>query len=75
MTTTALCEFTNIFMYLHLPSQLQYQLSLWIDHSYNGQIHVAESNLRWKQGRTKLVLVPVLFRGIQATLNKYWDQV
>ena len=29
----------------------------------------------WKQGRTKLVLVPVLFRGIQATLTKYWDQV
>ena len=39
------------------------------------RIHVANSVLRWKRSRTKLVLIPVFFRGIQATFTKYWDQV
>ena len=32
-------------------------------------------DVRWNWGRTKLVLIPVLFRGIQMTLTKYLEQV
>ena len=38
----------------------QLNLKLAIDHSYNWHIHVKEGGLKWKRGRTKLILVPIL---------------
>ena len=46
-----------------------------VNYSYRPFLYNFSLDLCWKRGKTKLVLVPVLFRGIQATLNKYWDQV
>ena len=43
-----------------------------IDHSYNWHIHI---KVCWKQGRTKLVLVPVFVSRILADITKYYSQI
>ena len=43
------------------------------DRPFLSCIHIKNGEIRWKQGRTKLIFVPVLVSGILAELTKYWE--
>ena len=45
----------------------------FIDDSYNWRIHVADSDLHWNRGISKLDLIPVLGECSVNVPEKYWD--
>ena len=63
-------EFVYFFIFLAVYDGGNLYLENSIDHSYNWRSHIKESGSKWKLGRTKLVLVPVLS---QRQLDHRWQ--